>query len=71
MKRGVEGLPDEERLQRPGPVSLEKRYWKGDMIKVCRIPNGEEKAARDLLLTVSQQTRTRGQGVKRAASSLN
>ena len=60
MITGLGHLPYEERLQRLGLFSLEKRHLREDMIEMHKIIQGMDKVERGKLFSLSHNTRTRG-----------
>ncbi|CAM5138679.1 unnamed protein product [Natator depressus] len=64
MIRGLEWVPYEERLKRPGLFSLEKRRLRGDMIVVYQIMSSVEKVNKEKLFTCSHNIRTRDHQMK-------
>ena len=57
---GLGHLPDEERRQRLGLLSLEKRHLRGNMMEMYTILHGMDQVERGKLFSFSCNTRTRG-----------
>ena len=68
MIKRVEHFPYEERLRCLGLLSLEKRRLRGDMIEVYKIMHGLEKVEKEVLFSLSHNTRTRGHSMKLVSS---
>ena len=64
MITGLGHLSYEERLQRLGLFSLEKRRLRGDMIETYKIMHGRDRVDRGTFFSLSHNTRTRGHPLK-------
>lgn len=64
MIKGTEWLPSAERLKRLELLILEKRGLRGDTIKVYKTMHDVHKVTREVLFTISHDTKTWGHPLK-------
>ena len=60
MLPGVEGISYEERLEKVGLFSLERRRLRGDLIEVCKIMRGMDRVDSQKLFPRLEESITRG-----------
>ena len=63
MMKGLEHLPDGERMSNLCLFSMGKRRWRGDLISVCKYLKGGGRQMHEARLLVAQRDRRRGNGL--------